>query len=127
MSAANTLSAPSSAAPAITNAYAISPRVMLVTDGVVLTPSIGASLNVASLVSATPGNYDITFATPFPDTNYIVLVTTDCNTATPDIGNYAAYSVFPGDKATNGCQIKVFGGSPLAATAQGFSLVIFYL
>jgi hypothetical protein len=87
---------------------------LLLTDGAAV-PSVDAQLNIASVSNAAgTGVYTLTFATAFPDTNYICLATVANGVATITA------------KTTTTCNVNTFAVGGVAQDG-GFNFCAYHL
>lgn len=78
-----------------------------------------ADLNVASVTSSATGKYDITFTTPLPNANYVVMLSVQTNASSNN------YTVQYYNRSTTGFQVQKFLNGTLDGGASGnFSFVV---
>jgi hypothetical protein len=78
-----------------------------------------ADLNVASVTSSATGKYDITFTTPLPNANYVVMLSVQTNVSSNN------YTVQYYNRSTTGFQVQKFLNGTLDGGASGnFSFVV---
>lgn len=88
------------------------------------TVALRASVNIASVASPATGRYTITFTTPMPDANYVIMATAgDAST----VVNYYTARIY-GTPTANSFVLSVTtqsGGNPIAVDVDYLHVVVF--